>query len=121
MENLQQLVKRYLNKETPFEELENSGKHEVLWKWLSENPVHEKNDFFEKFNAQDVSGDCYACEDMYRRDGKCPSGCPINWLDFYGIQTNGCIRCSEYGRWCKSENLSERSELAKIIAEKEWN
>lgn len=118
---LQELVKKYLNKETPFEELANSEKHKVMWYWLSENPKLEKDNFFLKFDVKPVDSQCYACKENTERVGCCPINCPIKWLDISGNENFGCVSDGEFGRWYNTEDQKSRSILAKTIAEKEWH
>jgi hypothetical protein len=89
--------------------------HKELWMWLSENPECDKNEWPQwKHNGgtiDNVGSLCFACFSCVEcRD------CPLVWIERTGSGYCHSFR-SPYNSWIGTEVSSERSRLAKEIAE----
>ena len=85
--------------------------HRELWLWLSEHPEKSKQDWprWEE-NGGDVPVICAYCFPCYASS------------DCYHCPVFTVLHCTkaEYGEWLEEKSPSERSRLARIIAEKPW-
>jgi len=87
--------------------------HQRLWYWLSIHPECDKEAFFTTMSITIVpESHCYACAVT----DYC-SMCPIKWTN----NSEGCnANASPYHKWVHTENLKQKAEYAKQIAELPW-
>ena len=104
--------------------------HIALWTWLSIDGEREKAEWFDKFNVPEVKHYCFACEeaemsfyypltDSSAGEEDCikPSFCHYCPLT---NSTSDLCGTGFYDQWCHA-NLEQREELAREIANLEWN
>lgn len=93
------------------------SKHRELWKWLSENPELDKEDWdLWEYNGGNVpmcDSDCFACDynsdrfDVITNECNCDL-CPLQWSG------NDCT-VSEFKQWNYAKSDEERTRLALAI------
>ena len=83
--------------------------HIALWTWLSLNGEREKEEWFKKFDVPEVISYCFACEAAK----KCVN-CPME-RNCFGWCANGL-----FIDWRSTTDKTKRAELARKIAEMEW-
>lgn len=94
--------------------------HRKMWRWLAEHPDKRKHEYLEMHDSKsDLKNNCYLCD--YTRYRATPyeniilaycNYCPLDW------NGNECLKDhSLFEDWHCSDNLKERKELARQIAE----
>lgn len=98
--------------------------HKRMWLWLAKNPDKDKDDWpcweWNSGEILEVLNYCFACKvSREARRGNanfkpCHLRCPIKW----GTEMNTYCWGAEalFEKWCGSEDLTERANLAKQIA-----
>jgi len=102
--------------------------HVALWTWVSLDGTKDKWEWFERFDVPEVKHYCFACQQAKKsfyhcrlttEDENCKPEycyyCPlINW------EAEECLN-GLYYKWLSADLLEEREELAREIANLEWN
>lgn len=104
--------------------------HVALWAWLSLDGEREKWEWFYEFDVPEVKQHCFACEQAEISFYFPPTK---STPDDDRVATNYCYYCpltnstsdlcgtGLYDQWCFAEDLERREELAREIANLEWN
>jgi len=86
--------------------------HVALWTWLSLDGEREKKEWFEMFDVPRVTNYCFACEAA----PKCVN-CPLPRIT---VNEGECAN-GPSAKWVSTHKIAEREELAREVAEQEWN
>jgi hypothetical protein len=115
------------------EEIANSRRKTILnfrkhWKWLSNNPERNKEDYFEEFSIGRPEIDCYLCERAAKLQNtgefteSCEKICAVIWENLNGDRISNCMcRNSLYWAYCNTTNLKDRSKIALKISKLKIN